>query len=93
MAIEGTTSNHGTCPNIAISKGLEHNKTSVAATMSCIQQDDNQIQNSKTVLKNNNNQKQSEIDNERVKFELDKKDNTLSATGSKKAPKADPNLI
>jgi len=37
MAIAGIVSSHGTCPNTPTSKGLVHNKTSVAATISCIQ--------------------------------------------------------
>lgn len=37
MAIEGTASSHGTCPNMETSTGLLHNKTNVAATISCIQ--------------------------------------------------------
>jgi hypothetical protein len=39
MAIEGTTNSHGTCPNATTSLGLEHSKTSVAATMSCVWQE------------------------------------------------------
>jgi hypothetical protein len=35
----------------------------------------------------------AEIDIENVGLLLDKKGNTLSATGSKNAPNADPNLI
>ena len=38
MAIDGTISSHGTCPNEATFNGLEHNKTNVAATISYIQQ-------------------------------------------------------
>lgn len=37
MAIEGTVRSHGTSPNAATSKGLVHNNTSVAATISCTQ--------------------------------------------------------
>lgn len=37
MVIEGMINNHGNCPNTATSKGLVHNKTNVAETMSCIQ--------------------------------------------------------
>lgn len=37
IAIEGTVNSHGTCPNTAISKGLVHNNTNVAATISYIQ--------------------------------------------------------
>ena len=36
IAIAGTVNSHGTSPNIATSKGLEHNKIKVAATISCI---------------------------------------------------------
>jgi hypothetical protein len=36
IAIAGTVKSHGTSLNIATSKGREHNKIKVAATISCI---------------------------------------------------------
>lgn len=80
MAIEGTVTNHGTGPKRIASIGLVHNKINVAATISCIHMTLNQKKDKSFLFLL---QQQS----------LRRGSLTLSATGSKKAPNAEPNLI
>lgn len=81
MVIEGAVKSHGTSPNIAHSKGLVHNNTNVAATISF-----EQMKKIYIIIHayKFNIERVLELDSMYVKWIR----YTLSATGSKNAPNA-----
>lgn len=87
IAIDGTVNSHGSCPKIAASGGLVHSKTNVAATISCDHEWSNNSYYS-LYIKDRRSVVNLILETGKIK-----KRHTLSATGSKNAPKAVPKFI